>query len=454
MVSSALLNARLPSRSYRLGVIGTSLIQQNDVGANGKVSHWARGWLSWARVLSRGIFTTPIWYDPVSKPGWEPSGTPGAARFFNGLNAGVSGQMIKDIEARKYFLVNDVDVDIVVLDGGANDMGSQTKEYIQSYREALADFYLQNGKLVILLPILARNTTSWTAGGAERKKAAWINARTREFTKTRDGCFYFDWNKAWVDSMSANGTPLTGYSPDGIHFSPQGGYAVGLAFAQFLATILPEAQPRVTSQDDQFDATENPLGNLFTNPFCLGTGGSIGTGVTGTVAPGLRLERSAGASTGVASKETRPGNRGEYQVLTLSPSGTGENLFYIRSNAADTPHTYAEGTWIQASIEVDVSAYTGWTGISLFLQDRGTNGLISYAMEPFDGGSGNEKLTGSAWSGLLVTPPIEIVAGSANLRWRLEVRFDGAVAGTPVVKAGAVEVRQVSNPKTLMGFDY
>jgi lysophospholipase L1-like esterase len=452
MVSTALASARTPARSYRLGVIGTSLVQQNDVATSGKVSHWSRGWLSWARVLSKGIFNTPIWFDDRVVSGWEPSGTPGATRYFTGLNAGVSGQTTAQIWERRFFLTNTVNCDIIVIDAGTNDVASYDKEYVQSYREALADFYLSRGKLVILLPILARGTSVWAAGVTERKKLSWINNKSIAFCRSRSNCFYFDWNKPWINFQASTSGPISGYSPDDLHFAPKGGYAVGKAFAEFLATILPPAQPRVWSPDDLFDSVANPLGNLITNPFLLSTTGTVGTGVTGTVASSMRVERNTGSSTAVASKETRADGLGEYQVVTFTQVSTGENLFYFRTNAADTPHSFAAGSWVQASCEVDLSAYAGWTGATLYLKDMHTDGLIAYAMEPFNNGGGNDKWTSSAWKGQLVTPAIQLKSGSPSLRWRLEIRFDAGVAGSPIIKIGAVEMRQVADPREVVDY--
>lgn len=432
----------------RLGVIGTSLVQQNEIGIAGKVSHWGRGWLSWARFFAKGRFVCPIWSDMTVYPGWEPSAVPGATRGFGGLNAGVSGQTVAQIEARKSYLASNVACDIVVIDAGTNDMGALTKEEIHSARVSLAQYYLANGLKVVLLPILSRGVSSWTAGSAERKKAAWINQMSRDFCAATNNCYLFDWNAAWVDSSNANGEPFSGYSNDAIHFAVPGGVAVGEAFATFLARLLPDPAPRVWSQDDKYDATDNPLGNMLANPFCTGTTGTLGTGATGTVATGMRVERASGDATVVAAKETRTDNRGDWQVMTFTP-GASDSLLYFRTAAADTTHSLPAGTWVQASIELDIGSFNGWQGVSLYLKDNGTDGLLAYGMEAYDAGSGYVKLPTRVMNGQIVTPPILLVSGSPSIRWRLEVRVGstgGGASGTGVLKAGAVELRPVPSP--------
>lgn len=438
----------------RVGIIGTSLVQQNEIGTSAKISHWNRGWLSWARFFSKGRFETHIWSDNTSYAGWEPSQVPGASRGFNGLNAGVSGQTAAMIEARKKFLIENVDCDIIVIDDGTNDMGPLSKEDILEARISLAEYYLNNGVKVVLLPILSRGVASWAQGQPERPKAAWINQKTRAYCERRKNCYFFDWNASWVNPQSADGEPNTGYSNDAIHFSVPGGVAVGEAFANFLTKLLPDPAPRVWSQDDKFNATNNPLGNLLSNPFLTGTGGTATAGVTGSVATGMRAEVSTGNATGVASKETRTDNRGDWQVLTITPGSTA-SLLYFRTSTADTAHTFAAGTWVQASIECDIGSFNGWEGVSLYLKDNGTNGLLSYGMETYDAGSGLVKLPTRVMNGMIVTPPIQIVEGSATLRWRVEIRVGstgGGASGTGVIKIGAVELRQVESPKEIVNY--
>lgn len=448
------LGSPAPVAGPRMLVIGTSLVQQNDVATSAKISHWNRGWLTQARFFSRGRFFTPIWSDLRVYSGWEPSGTPGATRGFSGLNGGVSGQTLAQIINRVPLMYAQYNPQLVVLDAGTNDMGVLTKEAIHNGRIWITEYFTSRGVPVILLPILSRGTTSWASGSAERKKAAWVNASARAYAAKSVGVYYYDWNRKWVDFSSANGVPRSGFSPDDIHFSTPGGVAVGEDFALFVQSILPEPNPRVWSPDDKFDATHNPFGNLLTNPFCTGTGGSHGTGSTGTngVATGMRSEISSGSATVVASKETRSDGRGDWQVLTYTP-GAADSLAYYRTSTADTTHTYPAGAWVQASVEVEIGSFNGWQGVSLYVKDNGTNGLIAYGMEPYDAGAGLIKLPTRAMNGLITTPPIQLVSGSTSLRWRLEARIGstgGGASGTGVLKVGAIELRQVADPRSLV----
>lgn len=432
--------------------IGTSLVQQNDIGTSAKVSHWNRGWVTWARFFSRGRFFTPIWKDTKVYSGWEPSGVAGATRNFSGLNAGVSGQTLAQIINRVPMLYTQYNPQLVVLDAGTNDMGPLSKEAIHAGRTWIVEYFTSRGVPVVLLPILSRGTGSWASGSAERKKAAWVNARSRAYAQAENGVYFYDWNRKWVDFSSADGVPRSGFAPDDIHFSTPSGVAVGEDFALFMQSILPEPSPRVWSPGDKFDATHNPFGNLLTNPFCTGTGGTPGTGTTGSISTGMRVEVSSGAATVACTKETRADGRGDYQVMTVTPGATA-SLIYFRTSTADTAHSFAAGTWVQASIAVDIGSFNGWEGVSLYLKDNAAAGDLAYGMETYDAGSGLVKLPVRVMNGVIETPPIQIAAGSTTLRWRLEVRVGstgGGASGTGVLKAGEVELRQVADPRLLV----
>ena len=437
----------------RLATIGTSLVQQNNSGTSTpKISFWSRGWLPWARFYSRGRFRHPVWHDPTVITGWEPSGTPGATRYFQGLNFGVSGQTYAQIEARLAYIQTNYagKFDIIIVDAGTNDMTSQTKEDIQAARERICQFFLAMNVVVILLPILARDITvsGWEAGTAARKKANWINSKSRQFVNGVKNLYLFDWNQSWVNGNNANGIPLPNYSPDGTHFAPAGGEAIGYQLSQFLSTILPDPNNLWRSPDDIYDATDNPLGNMHINPALTGTSGPTSTGVTGTFASNWRVTRNTGTVCSVVgSKEVRADNRGENQVLTFTLSGTTEELFYFAPQAADITHSLG-GKYVSSSFEIESNASDGITGITIYHRDQnGTSPQTGYDMEPFDDGAGNYLWAARARTGLLQSE-IKLANNSTLIRTRVEIRVKGGGSVAPIIKIGCPVERQVPNPAT------
>ncbi|UXN72345.1 SGNH/GDSL hydrolase family protein [Devosia sp. A8/3-2] len=229
-------------RAGRIAILGTSLVQQNHNGSDSHIATSARGWMSWAEVLSHGRLACPVHHDPAVIPGWEPSNRPGISRFFTGLNFGVSGQKAIEIERRVARLLAE-DFDLIIVDAGTNDMMVETKETIAEIRARIATPLLAAGKTVILLPILARGTQKWPSGGAERAKAHWINQMSSDFAARHANCHVFDWNTPQVDTADPDGAPLAGLSNDGTHFSVTGGFAVGKALAAYLTPLVPHTAP-------------------------------------------------------------------------------------------------------------------------------------------------------------------------------------------------------------------
>lgn len=436
----------------RVGIIGTSLVQHNNTGnASFKMTTWSKGWWNWVETLYPNMAISPNWYDPTVRAGWEPDG-PGtnSTVYFRGLNAGIGGALLPEINSRKEYLVEDVDCDIIIFDGGTNDVSVSTKEEILEMRNEIIQYYLDNGKVVIVLPILSRGTTAWTTVSGYRQKANWINNKTKDFVRNKDRCYIFDWNEYWVDFNSASGTPKAGYSIDETHFTTLGAYAVGKALGAFISKLLPEGHKNISSPDDLYDATANPNGNLLTNPTLTGTTGTTSAPVTGSTATGFRTLRNTSIGTAcAASKEARADGRGTYQVLTFTPSqSAGSELFYFQTSTTSISHNLPVGTWVRASVEVDVGAWAGWQGVSMYLRDGATGGIIAYGMEDYSA----DAWPSEAWKGIIQTPAFQIVDAASTLQWRVQVKVNNAIAGPGVLKIGCAELRPVESPKEIVNY--
>jgi len=437
----------------RIACIGTSLVQQQHTGSTSYVQTNQRGWLPWAIAYTKGNVSCPVWWDPTVLVGWEPSGTPGTTRYFQGLNFGVSGQFIQQIQDRiPYIIQNYIDqFDIIVVDAGTNDMAAQTKEYIQSKREAICQSFLDKGKIVILLPILNRAVSSWASGGPERKKCNWINKRSREYANRTQGVFLFDWNKYWVNFNNVDGEPFTTHTGDGIHFDVEGAERVGEGLAQFLSVILPPAPLASWSPDNTYDAAYNPKGSFLPiHPMLLGgTAGTNGTGSTGTVVTNGRVERSTGSVCTVANTVVaRADGRGNDQVMTFTMSGTTDEVFYFRTATANTTPPEA-GKFVQARCEVDTNASDMIYNIELVCEDQAGIGMRGDAMYPY---TWSNKTVLSKWatksrSILLETPPILLDAASTQVRWRVAITVRGGGSVAPIIKVGCVELCYVDDPR-------
>lgn len=380
-------------RASRIAVLGTSLVQQNHFGNETSLATSARGWMSWAEVLSHGRLSCPVHHDPSVPLGWEPSNQPGVSRFFSGLNFGVSGQKAIEIERRLPRLLQS-DFDLIVVDAGTNDMMVETRQTIADTRARIASTLLAAGKTVILLPILARGIEKWPAGGAERAKAHWINRQSIEFAASHANCHVFDWNSTWIDPESEFGEPYAGYSNDGTHFSVLGGFTVGKALADYLETIVPRAPTRMLARDDRFDPVNNPLGNLASD---------------------------FGAET-MTEREQQSHSLGG----KLVHPGTG--------------------VWLEAICDIDVPAHDDVLGISLRLKDVSVEGQEAIALAPFYAEDGTVfAFPHTQWKGVLRTPPLKLRPGGTEPELYLDVilRPGSKPLGIDVSR---IDIRSVSSP--------
>lgn len=434
-------NEVYPPHSRRFALLGTSLTQHNHEasGASDRLSTSSRGWMTWANAYSGGLFDIPVWFDEDDDHDW-------GTREYKGLNFGVSSQTTSEIIDRLDLIntryINDF-TDIII-EAGTNDVASLVdKETVQTNRETIVNYFLDRGKRVYLLPILSRSTGEWSSAGQERYNAHWINQKSLEFCNATRNCFYLDWSKPWVDGTDADGVPRTGYSDDGVHFSTIGAENVGEYIADYFKAFYPLAPTRVTSSDDIYDATHNPLGSIIPNPMALGTGGGrTGSNLTGDVADDMRVRNVSGGATVACSKETRSDGRGEYQVLTITnvPSGSTTDIRYATS-ASSHSHSVA-GQWIKGSCEIVTNDTDMLEELYMYIKDNGTGGEQVTAMHPYT------EFDAKARSIFIETPPMLLKGDSSTITMYVRIGADSNGKSTaPIIKIGAMEIRPISDPR-------
>ena len=433
-----------PSTGYqplRVAIVGTSLVQQNTYATSvGAIGCFTRSWIDWSSFFGNGACEIFDVSDTTDYAGWSD-------RKFIGTNFGVSGQTCDEILARiPNIIANKALYEIIIVDMGTNDMAVLTKEQIHAKRIEAVDQLVDSGAKVVLLTILARNTTSWPSGSAQRKKANWINQKTHSYFKNATNVIIHDWNMDWVDVNNADGIPVAGYSDDGIHFATRGGYRVGKGlWDRTLSKLLPIGNALVTSPDDKFDATDNPYGLLNANPFFTGTSGTVGTGVTGTSPTGMTIERTSGsACTAVASIVSKGSHGGNAVRLTFTLGGTADEVFAVRVTGSDTAHTLG-GKWVQPSVTIStITAADTIKAIKLILIDQSNTNNRSDNFREI----GTFYYPAEAISeGQIIGRPIKLGAGSTTLRIRVEVHVNGAGSVAPVVDVSKFGVRQIDVPQ-------
>jgi hypothetical protein len=464
---------------YRIAFIGDSLVHQahtfgwsGGAGAvtttlqTGSVS--SRSWLSWLEFLSKGAIRVPAWSDTTEYDAiWAESGV--TLRGFWGMNFGINGstsdEILDRLDGTATPSILDLDFDIAFLEGGTNDISAAiAPDTTVTDMLASLDLLLNAGKFVVFLPIRSRGTSSWSTGSNNRKKARYINQRLRHAVAARPNCIFVDWDRAWSDSTTTDGEPITGYSDDAVHDTPIGGYNIAkyIWFGMIGATqvwaglqsFFPLQEDLYTVREDVYDATHNTYGNLHHNGMFVGTGGTANSsaGATGTVADSLTLERSSGSgsTTVVGSKETSTDNSGFKQVLTFTNGGSSSETFFLRGSTSTVSATGLGGKWFQGSVDIEVtSAYDKIACIDCYVNDVVPNityrGMATYSTLFWP----NETFSGRAF-----TPAFMLGnTGTLQMRPRVNVVLTGGGTGNPVIKISKFALRQIDDPRDAYGWD-
>jgi hypothetical protein len=267
------------------------------------------------------------------------------------------------------------------------------------------------------------------------------------YAKTTPGVFLADPTVNLVDFSLTNGDPIggisaavTAYTVDGLHPSQRGAFWIGKAIADAVSAYIPDyALARTVG--DLYDATNNPLGNLASNPFMTGTAGTAGTGASGSVATGYTAARSIG-STGavVASKVTKTLPNGttyaRQRLVFTAPSGAAIEEFNLRQTVS-TGITFGTDA-LYAEMAIDVSGITADSVVYIALALSDGTTTTYHNQYQSSGYAPNQS-----WSAVLRTPIVTPPGSATFVQPQLLVRIDGTVASAGVtVDAGPLNLRK------------
>ena len=218
-------------------------------------------------------------------------------------------------------------------------------------------------------------------------------------------------------SDNASTTPgdiRLGWSYDGLHVNGQGAYFVGQQVATFFAQRCPARDFLPGNNADVYSAS-SLFGALNSNPCMVGTGGTLSTGVTGTLAndyaqgtlpAGLTLAAAKGADT----------NGRVYQSFAAggTPTGSFPNIDLLHKDlTVGTTAGLGVGGVYRAMAELEWDA--GPTGLWCIDVFASANVLrVSAGAEQSD--STNTVMPAQAVSGVAITPDFTVVAGVTTVR--------------------------------------
>ena len=344
--------------SFQTNAAGQAIVGQVDVVASpgsGYFSYPAVGGVTCAVGPTFAFITAGVNY------GW---GVPGdtTAGLLARIQYDTGVASVQPITDPSKSLIGQNPADVAILAIGTNDIAQGVPlATMQSNITQVVTLLRSFGTRVGLQGVTPRTVGSggWTAAMDQQRLSynRFLASLARQSRATNGGAspvFYIDLDRYLVDPANANGNALANAVEDGLHQSPFGAAIAGM---EAVAAIKPAtiADP-ANSQQDVYNATTNPGGNLITNgSFQAGsptaTGWSFTTGGTGTFTntPSIETTRTDGL----------PGKR---QVISISDaSGGGANDFVLFQSTTGTsiiPNLTLGTDVIRASITIDISGMT------------------------------------------------------------------------------------------------
>lgn len=437
----------------KVAFVGSSYIQQCHSVSATQIVESARSRMGWFNAFMMQTMNCDVWKDAN-----DPLG-----RGFWGANQGVSGQTSTQILARIGTTIASRP-DVVVLQQGTNNVTDPTT--VISDCQATINLLFNAGIIVIYTSLTARGTADWST--TVQSQANYINQVMRQWCASSGKALYCDLDKYLCNPDTAEGRPYTfAIHSDSVHDNNYSAFYRGLALKDAFGTLFALPTGNIFTQSDDYDATNNPFGNVWTNPMVSinsavgSTNGAITTGVTAgtgaastSVGRNITVERASGTGTAVANVESRGSGLGNWQTVTCTPSGSGTSEFYIRHNSSTISHTVPAGTWMRFGCRVQLSTFgtaleSGFQNVALRLDFRdsspSTSLSVSNAMSQIE----TADLPNIAADFVLETPPMIIPENCDTFTPRLSVIVDDTKSGTGTIKAGGFYLRPCEDPSTL-----
>ena len=320
-------------------------------------------------------------------------------RLFTGSNAGIGGNTSAQLRARYVADVIDKAPAIVNLAIGTNDLASMLASETIANIQWMLDQNDMIGAHTFLVKILPRGSVAAPMNSTQLANwmavNEWISGRSSKNVTVLD-------LESSVGSLDANHTMRDGLSgsADYLHPNQLGAYLIGKMWAQQVAGKIDDGSI--------LDTENNALGNLASNGFFTGTGGTIAN-ATGVVANSwIGQGSTAGGATVAYSKVARLDGLGEWQQAQATGTYTGAGKV-LRINRALAVQTLVAGDVVRGFCEIEL--------------DAGSVGLLQMRMDTDFGAAGrmttlketaNEFASDEAWSGVLATMPFVLASTPTN----------------------------------------
>ena len=239
-----------------------------------------------------------------------------------------------------------------------------------------------------------------------------------------------------LDYSNTNGDRLAALYTDGtdeIHQGPQGSQVIAQRIVTEIGSKI--TIPRLgafaaRSPADTFDNLRNRGGNWYSNPYFIGTAGTVGTGGTGTAPTGYTASRHTGSDSFVSSVDARAdGKPGNWWTVTISSPTSGVLGVMLEKTFGTTPYRFDDGTPVVLAFDVMTSGLTLHASFKCEINFNGASPVTSYTTGENIYGLAVAGSSPAAMAGRVTCGPIAVPAGTTNVRVRLYAYYTSGSKG-------------------------
>lgn len=266
----------------------------------------------------------------------------------------------------------------------------------------------------------------WSASSSKLTEQGEVNTWVRDQAQ-KPGIIVCDWSAQFANP-NGDGTPVTGYTGDGVHPTPVGAAVLGKELADVLRFY-------VGGNTRGLVATNIDPTTVNANALLTGSAGTLNTGSAGQIATSWIAGRTVSTGTITGAKEVRTdGLPGEWQKLTLS-GGTATSAFLMYQDV--TIAGIAAGDKYEAEMEFDSLTPTDIRKFTLTIAQLGSGGAGSYALTESPGATVVQPSL--IPNGVQRTPVTTMLGTPTGIR--ISVDFIGSSGS---VKVGRIRLRKVT----------
>jgi len=315
----------------------------------------------------------------------------------------------------------------VVVLVGTNDVGdgAVTSTTVINNLTAIKNYIIGRGAIPIFCTLMARGSMSAAQFQTMQEINAGIFAMGEDDTRVQ----VVDYFAATVDHLLTAGAPATNYmDTDQLHPVNLGGYVAGEALAATLTAISGNRTGKAISR------FAGGIYNKYRNGQFIGTGGTNGTGVSGTVTASYVGARGGTTLTATASIVSSAYDS-NWQRYVCTGAAAGDSITHQLTVAnADTYATLVAmglvaGDAIITEVEYSITSATAVRDVVLALQIF--NGSTwEFVFAGYDTAVGRKTLPDAAYSGKIQTPRIVLPASAQKVRIVASVEFNAGGAAT------------------------